>query len=180
MKLFFFLSYSKYHRVDKIYFYIKFRWEIWKRKNLEQYRHDFVYLTINFLHATLPGKSWRFRWRNALRIFLSSNINLSTYKLNLSTFHVSKDYCHARGNLITFYDKKTTEHEGLKRKQKEIWHKILSKHTVFTFKRGTVTNSSKYNLAEGLGLKNPNKSSFVVNDYLMSKPQWKQRKILDM
>ena len=119
MKLFFFLSYSKYHRVDKIYFYIKFRWEIWKRKNLEQYRHDFVYLTINFLHATLPGKSWRFRWRNALRIFLSSNINLSTYKLNLSTFHVSKDYCHARGNLITFYDKKTTEHEGLKRKKRK-------------------------------------------------------------
>ena len=35
---------------------------------------------------------------------------------NLSNFHVSKDEWHARGNLVTFYEKKTE----LWRKQKEM------------------------------------------------------------
>ena len=55
---------------------------------------------------------------------------------------------------MTFYDKKT-ERRVLKRKQKEIWHKRLSVHTISKFNRAIVTNTSNDNLAEGLDLKKP-------------------------
>ena len=57
-------------------------------------------------------------------------------------------------NLITFYDKKT-EHGELKRRQKEIYHKRLPVLIVFKFNSGIVTNTSGYNLVEGLDLKKP-------------------------
>ena len=59
--------------------------------------------------------------------------------------------------LITMYDRKTGPRE-LKRKQKEILLKILSMHTVFKFSQAVVTNTSKYNLAEGLDLIKPIKN----------------------
>ena len=53
-------------------------------------------------------------------------------------------------------------------------------HTVFKFNWGIINNASKYNLAGGLNLKKPIKVSLSLKQCLLSKYQWKYKKILDM
>ena len=47
-------------------------------------------------------------------------------------------------------------------------------HAVFKFNRGIITNTSKYNLVDGLDLKKPMKVP-LSKKCLLSKPQWKSR-----